>query len=279
MKSLHLVLNHFTYISLKLQTMNKLKNVVLTIAYVALLNLAPAFSQKKADMITTKWADKPVLADGQLNDWRDSLTLYNEATRLYYSLANDEKNIYLALRSNSKEDLTKILTGGISFAANINSKKKDPATVIFPVLDRTPGKSRNVKEQPEREEMQKKVLSRIKDIKVSGFKEIIDGGISLQNTYGIRASAAFDKNNNLVQEIIIPLSLLNLSPSSTELVTYNIKINGLQTPSLGMSQRQGNQRQPIGGINGGQFPQRNTQYNKLLATTEFYIKSRLAAKR
>lgn len=278
MKSLHLALNHSTYKSLKLQTMIKLKSVVLTIAYVALMNLAPAFSQKKADMITTKWAEKPVLADGQLNDWRDSLTLYNEATNLFYNLANDEKNIYLAIRSSSKEDLTKILAGGISFSANIESKKKDPATVIFPVLDRTPGKSRNVKEQPEIEEMQKKVLSRIKDIKVSGFKEIIDGGISLQNTYGIRASAAFDKNNNLVQEIIIPLSLLNLSSSSTELVTYNIKINGLQTPSGGMPQRQDNQRQPIGGIYGGQYPQRNTQYNKLLAKTEFYIKSRLAAK-
>lgn len=258
--------------------MIKLKSIVLTIAYVTLTNLSPAFSQKKADMIITKWAEKPVHADGQLNDWRDSLTLYNEATRLYYNLANDEKNIYLAIRSNSKEDLTKILAGGISFSANIESKKKDPATVIFPVLDRTPGKSRNVKEQPEIEEMQKKVLSRIKDIKVSGFKEIIDGGISLHNTYGIRASAAFDKNNNLVQEIIIPLSLLNLSPTSADLVTYNIKINGLQTPSLGMSQRQGNQRQPMGGMYGGQYPQRNTQYNKLLTPTEFYIKSRLASK-
>ena len=257
--------------------MIRIKNIVLVIG-VALFNLSPAFSQKKAEMINTKWANNPVVADGLLNDWPDSLALHNEATNLYYSLANDDKNVYLALRSATKQDLTKILAGGISFSANIEGKKKDPPTVIFPVLDRTPGKPRNVKEQPEEEEMQAKVLSRIKDIKVAGFKEIIDGGISLQNTYGIRAATAFDKNNNLIQEIIIPLSLLNLSTANAEEVTYSIKVNGLQGPSVGMNQRQTTQRQPMGGMYGGQFPPRNTAMSKLLSSTEFYIKSRLATK-
>ncbi|MHB1176763.1 MAG: hypothetical protein ACYCZO_00350 [Daejeonella sp.] len=258
--------------------MIKLKSIVLVIALALLANLSPAFSQKNADLITTKWAKKPVVADGLLNDWPDSLTLYNKETKLHYNLANDETNIYLALKSTSKEDLTKIFAGGISFSANLENKKKDPATVIFPVLDRTPGKNRNVREQPTMDEMQKRVLSRIKDIKVTGFKKIIDGGISLQNSYGIRAAVAFDKNNNLVQEIIIPLSLLNLSLSENDLVTYHIKINGVQTPSGSMPQRQINQRQSMGGMYEGQYPQRNTQFNKLLAATDFYIKSRLAAK-
>lgn len=247
-------------------------------AFALLVNASPAFSQKKADLIATKWAKQPIVADGLLNDWQDSLLSYNEETKLHYSLANDETNIYLALKSASKEDLSKILAGGISFSANIENKKKDPATVIFPVLDRTPGKNRNVKEQPEMEEMQKRVLSRIKDIKVTGFKEIIDGGISLQNSYGIRAAAAFDKNGNLVQEIIIPLSLLNLSLTGNELVTYYIKVNGVQSAAGSMPQGQNNQRQSAGGMYGGQYPQRNTQFNKSLVASGFYIKSRLATK-
>ncbi len=259
--------------------MIRLKNIVLVIG-IALFNVSGAFSQKKAEMINTKWANSPVIADGLLNDWADSLSLYNEATNLYYSLANDDKNVYLAIRSASKQDLTKILAGGISFSANIEGKKKDPATVIFPIIDRTPGKSRNTKEQPEPEEMQKQILSRIKDIKVAGFKEIIDGGISLQNTYGIRAAASFDKNNNLIQEIVIPLSLLNLSTANAGEVTYSIKVNGLQGPSVGMNQnqRQTTQRQPMGGMYGSQFPPRNSAMSKLLTSTEFYIKSRLATK-
>ncbi|MEJ7693376.1 hypothetical protein [Daejeonella sp.] len=257
--------------------MIRTKSIILVIG-VALFNLSGAFSQKKAEMINTRWANSPIVADGSLSDWPDSLSLFNEATNLYYSLANDDKNVYLAIRSASKQDLTKILAGGISFSANIEGKKKDPATVIFPIIDRTPGKSRNTKEQPEPEEMQKQILSRIKDIKVTGFKEIIDGGISLQNTYGIRAAASFDKNNNLIQEIIIPLSLLNLSTANAGEVTYSIKVNGLKVPSVGMDQRQTAQRQPMGGMNGGQFPPRNSAMNKLLTSTEFYIKSRLATK-
>jgi len=258
--------------------MIKIKSIIL-VTGIAVFNLSAAFSQKKAEMINTKWANNPVVADGFLSDWPDSLSLFNEATNLYYSLANDDKNVYLALRSASKQDLTKILAGGISFSANIEGKKKDPPTVIFPVLDRTPGKNRNTKEQPEVDERQKQILSRIKDIKVTGFKEIIDGGISLQNTYGIRAAASFDKDNNLIQEIIIPLSLLNLSTANAGEVTYSIKVNGLQVPSSGMNQRQTTQRQqPMGGMYGNQFPPRNSAVNKLLTSTEFYIKSRLATK-
>ena len=258
--------------------MIRIKSITLVIALVSLVNLA-SFSQKKADLITTRWAFNPVAADGVLNDWPDSLTMFNKETNLYYGLANDDKNVYLAIRSASKQDLTKILAGGISFSANIEGKKKDAPTVIFPVLDRTPGKSRNTREELEVEERQEQILSRIKDIKVAGFKEIIDGGISLQNTYGIRAAASFDKNNNLVQEIIIPLSLLNLSTPNGGEVTYSIRVNGLQGgPSVTANQRQTGQRQPMGGMNGSQFPTRNSPMSKLLSSTEFYIKSRLATK-
>lgn len=257
--------------------MIRIKSIIIVIAVVVGVHVS-AFSQKKAEMINTRWANNPVVADGLLTDWPDSLSLFNEATNLYYSLANDDKNVYLALRSASKQDLTKILAGGISFSANIYGKKKDPPTVIFPILDRTPGKNRNVKEQPEEDEMQKQVLSRIKDIKVTGFKEIIDGGISLQNTYGIRAAASFDKNNNLVQEIIIPLTLLNLSTMNAGEVVYSIKVNGLRSQTAAMDQRQTAQRQQMGGMYGGQFPPRNSAMSKMLTSTEFYIKSRLATK-
>jgi hypothetical protein len=256
--------------------MVKNKSIVLIATVIALFNLTPAYSQKKAEWVDTRWADKPIVADGVLDDWPDSVMFYNESTRLRYRLANDDKYIYLALKSNAREDLTRILAGGISFSANIESKKKDPPTVIFPVLDRTPGKPRNLKEQPEVEEIQRQVLARIKDIKVKGFKEIVDGGISLQNMYGIRAAATFNKENNLVQEIIIPLSLLNLSISQAGEITYNIKINGLPGPS-GMS-RQNMPPQPMGRMYGGQFPPRNNPVSRLQTSSEFFIKSKLATK-
>jgi hypothetical protein len=256
--------------------MIKIRSIASIIAFVAVANLSPAFSQRKAELVITDRAQKPLSIDGQLDDWTDSLTLYNETTRLYYRLANDDQNIYLALQSASSEDLTKIFAGGISFSANIEGKKKDHPTVTFPLPHRVTGGSRNPRERPGLEEMQKQVLSRIRDIKVSGFKEIIDGGISLQNTYGIKAAAAFDKNNNLITEIAIPLALLDLDISQTDPVTYKIRINGLQSPVSRVQGGSNAMRQPRGNMYGSPFPPRNNPMNHLLRPTEFYIKSSLA---
>ena len=260
---------------------------------ILLISVLPAFSQKKAELITSKWADKPVLVDGLLDDWNDSLSLYNEATKLYYNLSNDDENIYLALKNSSKVELTKILARGISFSANVESSKKQAPTIIFPVLDRTPGKKRVETEEPEPEEIQKRILSRIKEIKVEGFKEIIDGGISLYNTYGIKAAIAFDSNGNLVQEIAIPIRLLGIEPGRTDPIIYGIKINGFQGPAATQRRDMNEMDNMYGGRYGGRYngrygnnyggmyggmPSRNYPSGKVKTSTEFFIKSILAVK-
>lgn len=247
-----------------------------------------AWAQKKAEMILTKWADQAPVIDGQLNDWKDSLELYNNTARLYYSLSNDNENIYLAIKNNSRENLMTILATGISFSANIESNKKNPPKITFPVVDRTPGKKRNTTEQPEPEEMQKEILSRIKEVRVSGFKEIIDGGISLYNTYGIKAATGFDSKNNLVQEIAIPLSLLGLQTGNNEPVSYSIRINGFQGPAVKQERDRYNDmyggrygrnyggmyRGMYGGMPGGNYTTRPQS-----TAIEFFIKSPLAVKK
>ncbi|MFA6946721.1 MAG: hypothetical protein WC220_12555 [Pedobacter sp.] len=271
----------------------KIKNFLVLSLSIFLFAYLPAYSQKKAELIKSLWADKPMLIDGLLNDWNDSLTLYNDASKLYYNIANDDENIYLAIKNGSRESLTRILARGISFSANIESNKKTPAMVTFPVLDRTPGKKRNETEQPEPEEIQRQILSRIKEIRVDGFKEIIDGGISLYNTYGIKAAAAFDSKNNLVQEIAIPLRLLGIEPGRTEPVTYSIRINGFQGPAA-VQQRDMNEFDDMyGGRYGGRYngrygrnyggmyggmPSRNYPAARISTSTEFFIKSTLAVK-
>ena len=254
-----------------------------------MLSSLSALSQKKAELISSKWADKPIQVDGLLDDWSDSLSLYNETTRLHFDLSNDNENIYLALKNSSKEGLTKILARGISFSANIQSSKKQAPTVTFPVLDRTPGKKRVEAEEPEPEEIQKRILDRIKEIKVEGFKEIIDGGISLYNTYGIKAVAAFDSNGNLVQEIAIPIRLLGVDPNSSEPIVYGIKINGFQGPAATQRRDMNEMDNMYGGRYNGRYgrnyngmyggmPGRSYPSGKVQTSTEFFIKSILAVK-
>ncbi len=251
------------------------------------------WSQKKAELINTRWAEKPVQVDGFITDWKDSLDLYNEETKLYYSLSNDNENIYLAIKNNSQEGLTKILARGISFSANFENNKKNPPTVTFPILDRTPGKKVIETEQPEPKEIQRRIISKIKEINVLGFKELVDGGISLYNTYGIKAATAFDEKNNMIQEVAIPLSLLGIEPGSTELITYRIRINGFQGPAATQQRDMNDYEDMYGGSYGGRYdgrygrnyngmyggmPRRNYSYSKTITTPEFFIKSTLAVK-
>lgn len=271
----------------------KSKYFLVLLLSIILFGTLPASSQKKAELIKSLWPVKPILIDGQLNDWNDSLSLYNEATKLYYNIANDDENIYLAIKNGAPESLTRILARGISFSANIENKKT-PAMVTFPLLDRTPGKKRVEAEQPEPEEIQRRILERIKEIRVDGFKEIIDGGISLYNTYGIKAAAAFDTKNNLIQEIAIPIRLLGIQLGITEPIIYGIRINGFQGPAA-VQQRDMNAFDDMygggfGGGFGGRFgrnmggmfggmPNRNFPPARIVTSTEFFFKSSLVAEK
>jgi lipoprotein-anchoring transpeptidase ErfK/SrfK len=252
-----------------------------------------AWSQKKAEIIKTRWAEKSIEVNGILSDWKDSLDLYNADTKLFYSIANDHENIYLAVKNSSEDNLTKILARGISFTVNFENTKKIAPTVTFPVLDRTPGKKQVEIEQPEAKEIQRRIISKIKEIKVEGFKELVDGGISLYNTYGIKAAMSFDEKNNMIQEIAIPLRLLGIESGSTELITYRIRINGFQG-SASIQQRDMNDYDDLyGGTYGDRFnrrsgrnyngmyggmPRRNYLSTNTTNSTEFFIKSALAAK-
>lgn len=271
----------------------KVKIKLLFIFYIAafLVNPAQAWSQKKAALIKTIWAENQISIDALLSDWKDSLDLYNEDTKLYYKISNDDKNIYFAIKNSSEENLTKILARGISITVNYENAKTIAPTITFPILDRTPGKKPVETEPVDPKEIQKRVISKIKEIRVAGFKDLVDGGISLYNTYGIKAAMSFDDNNDMIQEIAIPLRLLGIEQDRIEPITYKIKVNGFEGTAL-VQQRDMNYFDDMyGGIYGDRYGRYGRRFNdmyggmprrtfttKISTSTEFIIKSSLAKK-
>lgn len=242
--------------------------------------------KKKEELFSNQWAVNAKEIDGKLNDWGDSLTYYNEATHFSYSIVNDDKMLYVAIKSSNHADFSRIFAGGISFMINTEGKKKPGPTIIFPVAERQHSRPQASRPTPGgdetdiRQEMQQKMLERVKSIGVSGFKEILDGQISLYNTYGIKAAAAFTANNDLVVELALPIRLLDIQADSPNILAYNIKINGLVNPMA-----RNNQYTPsMGGAMGrppamgtGRFP--NIDRNKVFTSTDFWLRSSLAQKR
>jgi len=82
------------------------------------------------------WAPAGVKADGRLIEWNDSFQAYNKATKLYYTIANDDRNIYLAIKSTDAMNNNKIVAGAITISINTEGKKKTENTykITYPVI-------------------------------------------------------------------------------------------------------------------------------------------------
>lgn len=235
-----------------------------------------AYAQKTDDVQTSNLLVSNIKIDGKVQEWPVPLKANNKNTGLAYSIANDNKNLYVVIQSTDINNNRKVLLGGITLSINPDGKKKvkDAYSITYPVVTsasrrqtftagrdgRTPGQpggnSQFQQRTPEqRDSMQlaqgKLQLASAKDIKVSGFKSITDSLISIYNEYGIKASATFDDKGVFTYEIAVPLEALSLSASNPKEFSYNISVNGLQMNGLGRDESGRSASGNTGGFGGG----------------------------
>lgn len=254
-----------------------------------------SYAQKTPDIqISALVAPANIRVDGKLSEWQ-SFAAENKRTELFYSLANDNKNVYLAIKSATKESLNKILAGGISFTINPEGKKreKEGATITFPLINRVnrnqgqrqPGgqgrpqrggmggfQNRGQQDAKTRDSIasvqRKAQLSAIKEIKIAGIKSIQDSLISIYNEHGIKAVATIDETGAFVYELALPIDLLLLKAGQE--FAYQIKLNGLSNMNFG------------GGNGGGGRPGDNFGFagggQDMMSPTDFWGKYTLLNK-
>jgi len=218
-----------------------------------------AFAQK-AENVQDKsvWTSSPIKVDGKITE--DVFQASNKSTLLSYTMSNDDKNLYLVIKSTDNTNNNKIMMGGITLAINTDGKKKekDGFLLTYPVI---------VRAQRQRGQggfgqrpaggsadsamlaMRKQQLAAAKEIKVFGFKDIQDSLISIYNEYDVNVAANFDEKGAFVYELAIPLKLLGLTLESKEFA-YNVKLNGLQFGGGGIRMQGGGGQ---GGQGGGGF--------------------------
>lgn len=214
-----------------------------------------------------------VKADGKNLEWNDTFQAFNKRTNLHYTLANDEENLYLAIKCSDANTSNKIMAGGIDFLINTEGKKreKEGFRITYPLVKRTAARQgstgnrtsartqgiqqRGQQTSQQRDSMmlvmRKAQLLQVKEIKVLGFKGIPDTLVSIYNEYRLKAFASFDEKGAYFYELAIPLKLLGLNAQTSGELAYNIKLNGLQINFSGGGDRQ---RTFVGaGTPGGNF--------------------------
>lgn len=203
-----------------------------------------------------------IVIDGDLNDWGDSLRYYNADKKIKFSLANSRDTLYMAVRINDYAEQMQILNAGLTLSIDTRGKKKDTYSITYPLNASGRMVHIGMRRQdnggltPEdRDELTEDKLTTLRQIKVTGFKDIEDDMITTSNTYGIRVDFDFDHDGYLVYEAAIPLRFFHDDDLFKNEWAFNFKINGLTRPSEnhegGGEQGPGGGRGGRGGFGGG----------------------------
>lgn len=191
-------------------------------------------------------APADIKIDGKATEWNDKYQAYNKATDINYTLANDDKNLYLVIKAaNSMVIQGKILSGGISFTVNhtLNKKDANAITVTYPVIKHKDKEWRlmddlfnstafaniegnsNRDNPPSLTNLNTAFTKASKYIGITGIKSVTDNEIPVYNDLNIQAAATFHEPVVYVYELAIPLKLLALPGGGTKAFTYHIKLN------------------------------------------------------
>ncbi|RZK39522.1 MAG: hypothetical protein EOO90_18635 [Pedobacter sp.] len=285
---------------------------------ILLIFLSFASSAQKTPDVQTAGLVAPstIKIDGKATEWGDSFAADNKRTSLQYSLANDDKNLYLVIKASGVANINKIMAGGISFNVNIEGKKKEKESfsVTYPLVKRAgrgqaggrpmgaqgagggqarpggfgggAGQNRPQLTVAQRDSaslvQHKTQLATVKEIKVSGFKNIQDTLISIYNEYGVKTVANFDNTGAMIYELAIPLSLLELATDQGKEFAYQLKVNGMVMAGFGGGNNPGGGNRPGGG--GGGNPsgfggnRGGGNFQDIMSPTDFWGKYTLVKK-
>src|SRR5690349_5905330 len=90
-----------------------------------------AHAQKLPNVQTkSKRTPNGLKIDGKATEW-GGFEAYNNTTNVWYTTANDDKNLYLALRCDDANTLSKITNNGIKLFINATGKKDDQQAVML----------------------------------------------------------------------------------------------------------------------------------------------------
>ena len=187
------------------------------------------FSVKAQDVEENIRMVKPFKADGISSEWNEPLNQYNDATKLAFALANDDKNLYIIIESLDPQTTFSVLRGGITLNINTEGKKKDGMKLTFPLMDRPPMPKEGDDHRdhapllPDGATQDPVAIN--KSIRVSGFKNIADGELPAINQDGIETGMSIHPNRDLIYELSIPLAQLQVGLDLKKPLVYNIKIN------------------------------------------------------
>ncbi len=174
--------------------------------------------------------------DGSIQEWGTTDLQYDKKLKCVYSIASDENNVYVFVKSLDKAQEMRILDGGLEVWLDTESKGLNAIGVLFPLpqgpvlqTERTPFNKTQQKPDEKTAQLQSKL--KLVNYNLSGFKKEWNGNQSVKGNCPVKVAIDWDEKNNLVYELAIPYAALpNEIRAKMDILTLNIVINGISMP-------------------------------------------------
>jgi len=183
--------------------------------------------------------------DGKATEWGNEFQAYNKHTDFYYTIANDDDNLYLVIQATDPDIIRHIIGGGITLAVNKAGKKDDkiaPA-ITYPVFEKN-SRFTPILKNPRMTAVlgankgkmdpdsimaanNKSFNDKAKLIKTRNISNV-DTLISVYNTDGIKAAGSFDTKPAFTCELSISLKSLGLSIDNPLKFAYHLTLNEVE---------------------------------------------------
>lgn len=178
------------------------------------------------------YAPVNVKVDGKLTEWNNQLEAYNKNTLLYYTMANNNDNLYLVVRTTDYTTIDKILGGGISIT--ITGKN---GAIAFTTPITSPTNRGNISKAVRNSDamtdsvankLNKELTTNSKEAALKGITAISEPTISVYNEYGIKVAGYVGTDKAYNCEVAIPLKYVTPILGDAADFKYNIMVNGVK---------------------------------------------------
>ena len=199
------------------------------VALLALCVSVVAFAQKlPGKQETSLNIPANVKINGKADEWNNQFQAYDNATELKYTIANDDKNLYVIVSAEHNFIVQKALLQGVTISVSPLTKSDSKVGVTYPLENRAKDVFVNPA-LPRTDSLLKAINSKLKaqakEMKITGIKGLTSEETSIYNEYDIQVAAAMDEKNAYTAELVMPLKYIDMEGKNGASLKYDIQLN------------------------------------------------------
>lgn len=251
---------------MKLYATNKL-----ILFFVFISTASPSFSQSRKSIEHVFHQIENLSIDGDLIEWQDYLRPINSDSSWCYAIGMDRENLYVSMQIRNVKLQQEAMRSGVLLNINMEGKQRNGARLLFPAPDKESIREMLQEQTDPGADFREVLLAKTHGYLIEGFPTLVDGLLSLENTYGIHAAVSVDNDDWLCYEGVVPLRLLQRIKGQDK-ITVQLAINNrwMQLEKI----RKQNPSSPWMGSSRYGHPQKTTK-NPYTFPTEVWVTGKM----